>query len=72
MKLNKQDYLTVSEFARRINVSALTVRRWDIERIWGKPKAKKKTSAGHRLYTMEQAVKYLKKTKILKAKKNEN
>lgn len=60
-RTSKQDFLSVAEFARLIKVSALTVRRWDNERKYGKPKAKKVTSNGHRLYTLDQVTQYLKK-----------
>lgn len=61
---SKQDFLSVTEFARLIKVSALSVRRWDNEKKQGKPKAKKVSSNGHRLYTLEQVAQYLKKKQI--------
>lgn len=68
-KTKTQDYLSVAEFARQIKVSPITVRRWDKERVYGKPKPKKTTTSGHRLYTFDQVTTYFKKTAAAKVEK---
>jgi DNA-binding transcriptional regulator YiaG len=51
-----EDYYYINEFSMLIGVSVSTLRLWDES---GKLKPHHRTAGGHRVYSKEQAVKYI-------------
>lgn len=58
MQDTDKKYLTINEFANRIHVSPVTLRRWDKN---GKLKPHHYSISGYRMYSEQQVSDYLKK-----------
>lgn len=58
MNTQKNEYLSIQEFAKAIGVCTQTIRRWDVT---NKLKPHHRTPNGYRIYTQTQVNDYLQK-----------